>query len=60
MSIGKDEGDLARRLIEALPEPSLIVAEGRVLVSNAAARAVLGERIDGADVRLATVLAPRT
>jgi two-component system phosphate regulon sensor histidine kinase PhoR len=44
---------LAGRLIEALPEPSLVVDKGRILVSNAAARAVLGDAIDDADVRLA-------
>jgi two-component system phosphate regulon sensor histidine kinase PhoR len=52
-SVSGDNRALAGRLIEALPEPSLIVTGGAVLASNAAARAVLGERIDGADVRLA-------
>ena len=51
-TIGEHERGLARSLVEALPEPSLIVAGGRILVSNAAARAVLGERIDGEDARL--------
>jgi two-component system phosphate regulon sensor histidine kinase PhoR len=44
---------LAASLVDALPEPSFVVASGRILVSNAAARAVLGDRIDAADVRLA-------
>ena len=44
---------LAGRLVEALPEPSLVVDKGRVLVSNAAARAILGDSVDGSDVRLA-------
>jgi two-component system, OmpR family, phosphate regulon sensor histidine kinase PhoR len=40
-------------LLEALPEPALIVADGRVQMSNGAARAILGGHIDGEDVRLA-------
>jgi two-component system phosphate regulon sensor histidine kinase PhoR len=39
-------------LLEALPEPSLIVADGRIVLSNQAARVLLGDRIGGADVRL--------
>jgi two-component system phosphate regulon sensor histidine kinase PhoR len=42
-----------RDLIEALPEPSLIVSGRLVAVANAAARAVLGDRIIGQDVRFA-------
>jgi len=42
-----------RVLLDALPEPSLIVANGRVEISNRAAREILGEWIDGQDVRLA-------
>jgi two-component system phosphate regulon sensor histidine kinase PhoR len=44
---------IARNLLEALPEPALIVAAGRVEMSNAAARAILGSGIEGEDVRLA-------
>jgi two-component system, OmpR family, phosphate regulon sensor histidine kinase PhoR len=40
-------------LIESLPEPALIVAEGRVRMSNAPARAILGDSILGQDVRVA-------
>jgi two-component system phosphate regulon sensor histidine kinase PhoR len=40
-------------LLEALPEPALVVAVGRVRCSNAAARAILGSAIDGEDVRVA-------
>ena len=47
-----DDRILARRLIEALPEPSLIVANGRVLAANAAARAVIGDHVDDSDIRL--------
>ncbi|HEX2763683.1 MAG TPA: ATP-binding protein [Allosphingosinicella sp.] len=36
--------------LEALPEPALVVAEGQVRRSNAAARAILGPNIDGEDV----------
>ena len=42
-----------RSLLDALPEPSLIVANGRIEISNRAAREILGEWIDGQDVRLA-------
>jgi len=42
-----------RSLIDALPEPALIVADQRILASNAAAHAVFGARIDGEDVRSA-------
>ncbi|MEA3037424.1 MAG: two-component system, OmpR family, phosphate regulon sensor histidine kinase PhoR [Sphingomonadales bacterium] len=48
-----DDDDALRDLIEALPEPSLIVSERLVAVANAAARAVLGEHIVGQDVRFA-------
>ncbi len=40
-------------VLAAIDEPLLIVRDGRVLLSNPAAKALLGERIDGADVRLA-------
>ena len=40
-------------LLDGLPEPSLVVAGGVVVMSNAAARAALGESIDGRDIRLA-------
>lgn len=43
----------ASALIEALDEPALIVADGRTLAANQAARALLGESIAGRDVRLA-------
>jgi two-component system phosphate regulon sensor histidine kinase PhoR len=44
---------IARNVLEALPEPALIVAAGRVEMSNAAARSTLGSGIEGQDVRLA-------
>jgi two-component system phosphate regulon sensor histidine kinase PhoR len=47
-----DDHTLARRLIEALPEPSLIVADGRVVAANASARAVIGDHVDDSDIRL--------
>ena len=40
-------------VLEALPEPTLIVAAGKVALSNSAARSLLGGHIDGGDVRLA-------
>ena len=45
--------DLARSLIGALDEPTLLVEGERTLAANAAARALLGQRIEGGDVRLA-------
>jgi two-component system, OmpR family, phosphate regulon sensor histidine kinase PhoR len=40
-----------RPLIEALPEPALVVEAGRIHVPNAAARALLGDGVEGTDVR---------
>ena len=40
-------------LLEAVEDPLLIVRNRRVVYSNPSARAVLGEHIEGADVRLA-------
>jgi two-component system, OmpR family, phosphate regulon sensor histidine kinase PhoR len=40
-------------LLAAFADPILIVRSGRVLLSNAAAKALLGDHIEGADVRLA-------
>ena len=40
-------------LLAAIAEPVLLVADGRVRVANAAARALLGAHIVGEDVRLA-------
>ena len=40
-------------LLDGLPEPGLIVTAGIIVMSNPAARAALGEAIDGRDVRLA-------
>ena len=45
--------DFARSLISALDEPALIVEGARTVAANEAARALLGQRIEGADVRLA-------
>jgi two-component system phosphate regulon sensor histidine kinase PhoR len=42
-----------RRLVEGMTEPALIVRGGMIGVSNAAARAVLGDWIEGQDLRLA-------
>jgi two-component system phosphate regulon sensor histidine kinase PhoR len=39
-------------VVAALPEPSIIVADHVVAAANAAARAVLGEWIEGEDIRL--------
>jgi two-component system, OmpR family, phosphate regulon sensor histidine kinase PhoR len=40
-------------LLQAVEDPLLIVRNRRILYSNPAARSVLGEHIDGVDVRLA-------
>ena len=45
--------DNARKLIEALDEPALIVGNLRTVAANQAARALLGQSIEGQDVRLA-------
>src|SRR5688572_13007554 len=45
--------NFARQLIVALDEPALVVAGSRTLAANGAARALLGQSIEGADVRLA-------
>ncbi|MEO7277910.1 MAG: ATP-binding protein [Sphingomicrobium sp.] len=42
-----------RALIEALDEPSLVVDNGIVRLANAPARNLLGDRIEGRDIRLA-------
>jgi two-component system phosphate regulon sensor histidine kinase PhoR len=42
---------LARNVLEALPQPALIVANGCIEMSNARARATLGTGIEGQDVR---------
>ncbi|SMF77682.1 ATP-binding protein [Allosphingosinicella indica] len=41
------------RLLEAIDEPMLVVRDRRVIAANSAARAVLGDHIEGVDVRLA-------
>jgi two-component system phosphate regulon sensor histidine kinase PhoR len=45
--------DLSRSLIGVLDEPALIVEGSRTLAANDAARRLLGQSIEGADVRLA-------
>ena len=49
----KPQPPSARDLLDAFDEPVLIVRDRRVAAANAAARAVLGEAIEGEDVRLA-------
>ena len=46
-------GDNERALVNALDEPSLVVEGSIVRFANAAARRLLGARIEGGDVRLA-------
>ena len=45
--------EFARAMIAAVDEPSLIIEGARTLIANPAARALLGQRIEGADVRIA-------
>ena len=45
--------DIVRSLIGALDEPAMLVEGTRTLAANAAARELLGQRIEGADVRIA-------
>ena len=45
--------DIVRSLIGALDEPAMLVEGTRTLAANAAARGLLGQRIEGADVRIA-------
>src|SRR5690242_18461950 len=52
-AVMRDFGPGVRAVIEALEEPALIVDHGVVMVTNAAARHLLGSRFEGRDVRLA-------
>ena len=45
--------ELARTLISVLDEPALIVEGSRTIAANDSARSLLGQRIEGADIRLA-------
>jgi two-component system, OmpR family, phosphate regulon sensor histidine kinase PhoR len=45
--------DLTRSLIDVLDEPALIIEGSRTLAANEAARTLLGQRIEGTDVRFA-------
>jgi two-component system phosphate regulon sensor histidine kinase PhoR len=45
--------DLVRSLIRVLDEPAIIIEGTRTVAANDSARALLGRRIEGADVRLA-------
>jgi len=44
---------MLNEVLEALPEPALIITRGKVAMSNSAARTLLGKHIDGGDLRLA-------
>jgi two-component system phosphate regulon sensor histidine kinase PhoR len=48
-----DKGLGARAVIDALDEPAIVVRGRRVELANAPARKLLGQRIEGGDVRLA-------
>ncbi|HYJ84054.1 MAG TPA: ATP-binding protein [Allosphingosinicella sp.] len=48
-----DRDPWVRRLLGAISEPMLLVDSGRIAVANEAARQLLGEWIEGQDVRLA-------
>src|SRR4029077_15867175 len=46
-------GDNERTLVDALDDPALVVEGSIVRLVNAPARSLLGERIEGRDIRLA-------
>lgn len=48
-----DHGPGVRALIDALDEPALVVEHGVVVLANTPARSLLGNRVEGRDVRLA-------
>jgi two-component system phosphate regulon sensor histidine kinase PhoR len=50
---GEGPADAVRRLLEALGEPALLVDGEVVSVSNSAARRLLGDAVEGEDVRVA-------
>ncbi|HEU0134007.1 MAG TPA: PAS domain-containing protein, partial [Allosphingosinicella sp.] len=43
----------AEEILSALPEPILLIDDGKVVVANSSARQLLGQWIQGQDVRLA-------
>ena len=45
--------DMARQMLEALGEPALIIRDSRTIAANRPARDLLGQAIEGSDVRLA-------
>lgn len=49
----RDYGPGVRALIDALEEPTLIVGRGTVMLANERARKLLGNGVEGRDVRLA-------
>ena len=49
----EDVERLAREIVQPLPEPMILLQNGRVLVANPAARQLFGEWVEGQDVRLA-------
>lgn len=49
----RDHGPGVRALIDALDEPALLVEQGTVALANAPARLLLGNRVEGRDVRFA-------
>ncbi len=48
-----EAADWARAVAEAVAEPLILIRDGRILLANASARALLGAWIEGRDVRLA-------
>ena len=49
----RDYGPGVRALIDALDEPALVIDRGVVALANEPARSLLGNRVEGRDVRLA-------
>lgn len=53
MAAGAEPRDWGRAVAEAVPDPLILVAGGRIVLANTAALELLGSWIEGRDVRLA-------
>ena len=49
----EDRSDQGRVMIDALPEPMMLLHDGRILAANESAKTLLGGWVEGQDVRLA-------
>jgi two-component system phosphate regulon sensor histidine kinase PhoR len=53
VSASPERENQAREMIDALTDPMMLLGDGRIVAANEAAKALLGEWIEGQDVRLA-------